>query len=200
MSRKQRTPEDTGLGYIAEQLRPLALPLAELKLDPRNARKHSEANLQAIVASLETFGQLKPIVVHAETRVIEAGNGTFAAAERLGWTHLACVLVKHDAAAARGFALADNRTAELAEWDPAVLESLLSEVEKESPDLWAELLLAELLPEDADPTEDEQPEREGGAPKSDFQIMIECDDVRHRDKLLGKLRRQGLRCRSVTWR
>jgi ParB-like chromosome segregation protein Spo0J len=49
--------------------------LSDLTTDPENARKHDKRNLDAIAASLEKFGQRKPIVV-MPTGVILAGNGT----------------------------------------------------------------------------------------------------------------------------
>ena len=51
--------------------------IESLKLDPNNARKHSKRNLDAIKASLEKFGQRKPIFVH--NGVVIAGNGTLEA-------------------------------------------------------------------------------------------------------------------------
>lgn len=112
-------------GRIAPSLLPLSRPIASLREDPKNARAHGEKNLDAIKASLSAFGQQKPIVVTADGTVI-AGNGTLRAATALGWTHLACVVTDLAADAARGFALADNRTAELAEWDVVQLQETLA--------------------------------------------------------------------------
>jgi DNA modification methylase len=110
---------------IAPALRSLARPIAELREDPRNARSHPERNLEAIKDSLSRFGQQKPIVI-ARDGVVVAGNGTLAAARALGWTHLACVTTDLQGDAQRGFALADNRTAELAEWDIVRLNEALA--------------------------------------------------------------------------
>ena len=55
------------------------MPVNELVNDPNNARTHDERNLDAIRASLERFGQQKPIVINADNTVV-AGNGTLAAA------------------------------------------------------------------------------------------------------------------------
>ena len=85
--------------------------LASLALDPRNARRHPERNLESIKASLNRFGQQKPIVVDADG-VIVAGNGTYAAAAALGWKSIDVVCTKLRGAEARAFAIADNRTAE----------------------------------------------------------------------------------------
>ena len=101
-----------------------------LQLDPNNARKHSEKNLQAIASSLEKFGQRKPIVVHND--VVIAGNGTLEAAKMLGWEEISVTEVpaNWDIETAKAFAIADNRTAELAEWDTPVLVTQLLEMEQ----------------------------------------------------------------------
>jgi len=98
------------------------LPIEKLKFDPTNARKHSDVNLAAIAESLKQFGQRKPIVITAEN-VIVAGNGTVEAARILGLTHVDVVRVPKDWSSnqVKAFALADNRTAELAEWNNEVL-------------------------------------------------------------------------------
>lgn len=103
--------------------------LSELVKDPRNARKHSEANLKAISGSLEAFGQRKPIVVTADG-VIVAGNGTVEAAESLGWTDIAVVRTPKEWSTEQvmAFALADNRTAELADWNHVELSEQLTEL------------------------------------------------------------------------
>ena len=113
---------------IIEQLLPLATPCAELREDPSNARKHSPRNLDAIKGSLARYGQRKPLVVNGRDGTVEAGNGTLAAAKALGWTHVAAVFVDDDPTTATGYSIADNRTAELAEWDDAALAALLGSV------------------------------------------------------------------------
>ena len=107
----------SALGRVAPGLEPLLRPVADLRLDPANARAHSERNVQAIADSLARFGQQKPHVVITSDGVVVAGNGTLEAARLLGWTQIACVTTDLEGGDVRGFAIADNRTAELAEWD-----------------------------------------------------------------------------------
>lgn len=110
---------------INPDLAKLARPLKDLREDPKNARKHDERNVVAIASSLARFGQQKPIVVNADG-VIIAGNGTFTAAKRMGWTHLAAVRFDKDAASEQlGYAITDNRSAELASWDDVILAEAL---------------------------------------------------------------------------
>jgi len=100
-----------------------------LTLDPQNARKHSSRNLAAIKASLEKFGQRKPLVVH--NGVVIAGNGTLEAARSLGWKEIAVSVCPDDwdSETAKAYALADNRSAELAEWDEIALSNQLVDLE-----------------------------------------------------------------------
>ncbi len=114
---------------IAESLKPLIIDIATVKLDPRNARKHPKPNLDAIKRSLEAYGQRKPIVVNSKTKQIEAGNGLYQAAWELGWSHIAAVFVEDDAKTAKGFALMDNQSALLADWDLPNLSDLLKELD-----------------------------------------------------------------------
>ena len=106
----------------------MKIQITELSLDPKNARKHSARNLEAIAASLNKFGQRKPIVVHRG--VVLAGNGTLEAAKSLGWTEIDVAEVPEDwdNDTAKAYALADNRTAELAEWDELELAKQLLEL------------------------------------------------------------------------
>lgn len=110
------------------KLESLLVPLHALKTDPTNARAHGDRNIEAITGSLREFGQQKPIVTRRDGTVL-AGNGMLEAARGLNWTHLAAVPTDLDGKLATGFALADNRTAELAEWDLKALAAALHGLE-----------------------------------------------------------------------
>lgn len=124
------------LSHITPDLRSLARPISALEFDPKNARKHSARNLEAIGEALAGFTQRKPIVVNRRGMIVEAGNGTLEAARAMiaqgdpRWNMLAQVLVDDDPETATGYGIADNRTAELAEWDQDVLGELLHELEE----------------------------------------------------------------------
>jgi DNA modification methylase len=104
--------------------------------DPANVRKHNERNLESIKASLARFGQQKPIVVGRDGVVI-AGNGTLAAARSLGWSMIDIVRSHLTGAEATAYAIADNRTAELAEWDEDALAQQLAALQIEDEELLA---------------------------------------------------------------
>lgn len=104
--------------------------LDSISQDPANVRKHSERNLEAIVSSLRAFGQQKPIVVDRRG-IILAGNGTYEAAKRLGWDSIEIHRTELEGVNATAFAIADNRTAELAEWDYEGLSKQLQTIQEE---------------------------------------------------------------------
>jgi DNA modification methylase len=123
------------------------VPVTKLTFDPNNARKHNRKNLDAIKASLKEFGQRRPLVVTTEY-VVVAGNGTLEAAKSLGWEEIAVtVLPFDDPEKAKAYALADNRTAELAEWDMEILTATVDELEQAGWDMDS-LGFGELRPTD----------------------------------------------------
>ena len=136
MAKKKATTKDPGpseadLAHILPALRPLATPLDQLLADPRNARRHPERNLAATQASLARFGQRKNVVARRQpdgALLLEAGHGTCAAARALGWRFVAAVVLEEGEREARAYGLADNRTAELAEWDVDELSVTLTEL------------------------------------------------------------------------
>jgi ParB-like chromosome segregation protein Spo0J len=170
------------------------IAVADLSLDPSNVRKHSRRNLDAIKASLRKFGQQKPIVVDAKGIVL-AGNGTLTAAQELGWTEIQIVRTDLAGVEATAFAIADNRTAELAEWDDnlgEVLQSLagdgydLSKIGFDQSDLDA------LIGENA------SSERKDVQIMSALEVIAECENEDQQKLAYDLLIEKGLKCRLVT--
>ena len=110
------------------------VPIGSVQFDPANVRRHGEKNLDAIKASLSRFGQQKPIVVDADGIVL-AGNGTLMAAKALGWPEVTIVRTSLKGAEATAYAIADNRTAELAEWDDDALAQTIAALQIEDEEL-----------------------------------------------------------------
>lgn len=138
------------------------VPVGSLQLDPKNARTHGRRNLDAIKASLVAFGQRRPLVVMPDGVVI-AGNGTLEAITELGWAEVAVTRLPKDwtREQAKAYALADNRTAELAAWDDDVLLESLTDLKTAGWDVegigWSMQDLARLGAE-VQVIEDEAPE------------------------------------------
>lgn len=120
---------------IHNSLKSLAVPIESLAQDPANARTHSRKSIESIKSSLGRFGQLKPIVLHRNGTTILAGNGTWEAAKELGWQEIAATKTDLESSESVAFAIADNRTAELADWDQELLDAQLAELKLEGQDL-----------------------------------------------------------------
>jgi DNA modification methylase len=125
MATRKKTEPD--LSYIAEELRPFAVPIDSLELDPKNARLHPEKNREATKASLAERGQVLPITVRLANRVVMTGNSTLELARELGWSHIAATFRDYTEQEAAAWAIAHNRSAELAEWDLEVLGETILE-------------------------------------------------------------------------
>lgn len=175
--------------------------IGDLVLDPSNARKHSPKNLEAIKGSLAKFGQQKPIVV-GKGNVVIAGNGTLEAARALGWDEISVVRTKLEGTDATAFAIADNRTGELAEWDAGVLGDTLKSLQDLDFDLDSigfsqddlDKMIAQPLPAEGLTDPDAVPEQvETRCKPGDLWILGEhrllCGDstnVQHVGRLMGE--------------
>ena len=93
------------------------LPLSSIRPDPKNPRRHTQANLASIRKCLAEFGQYRPILVNANTNLIVAGHGLYQVMSELGWAEADCVLMDLTDLQASAISITDNRTAELADWD-----------------------------------------------------------------------------------
>lgn len=116
------------LAHIIEDLRPLAVRLADLILDPRNANDHDDRSIDEIAKSIDRYGQRKPIVVNHRSGIVEAGNGTVLAIKKLKRQYVAAVFVDDDPTTATGYSISDNRSAQFAKWNSQLLDELLSEL------------------------------------------------------------------------
>ena len=120
-----------------------------------NARKHSDADTDAIMKSIQEFGFNDPIGVWKD--IIVEGHGRLIAAKRLGMEEVPIIRLDHLTDEQRkAYALAHNKTAELSSWDFDVLDAELQEL--------SDIDMSQFgfeLPEVEEPTEiteDEMPE------------------------------------------
>ena len=94
---------------------------AELVLYEGNPRRHGEKQMQALRRSLREFGFLRPLLIDRENRLV-AGQAVLQAAMAEGMDVVPCILAEGlTAEQRRAYILADNRLAELAEWDRQAL-------------------------------------------------------------------------------
>ena len=133
----------------------------------RNARTHSEEQVAQIAASIVEFGFTNPILAGSDG-VIVAGHGRLAAAQKLGLDTVPVVVLDHlTPTQRRALIIADNRIAENAGWDDAMLRIELQSLQEDGfnlditgfdADALAELMAGEETTVDGNTDEDAVPE------------------------------------------
>jgi len=136
--------------------------IQKIKIDslveyPGNARK---GNVGILVESLKVNGQYRPIIVQKSTNYVLAGNHLLKAANRLEWDEIDAVVIDVDDERALKIVLADNRTADLGEYDHDLLHSLLKELEDFAGTGYSIQDIDELEKLGGAPKEEEKPEVE----------------------------------------
>ena len=133
----------------------------------RNARTHSDSQVAQIAASIAEFGFTNPILAGSDG-VIVAGHGRLAAAQKLGIATVPVVVLDHlTPTQRRALVIADNRIAENAGWDEAMLQVELADLQGDDFDLsltgfdadaLADLLAGEETTSDGQTDEDSVPD------------------------------------------
>ena len=126
MAKRKKSEAAGAVRISAEEL--ITAPVAELVPYERNARTHSDEQVERLRRSLREFGFVSPILIDEERRVI-AGHGRLLAAQAEGMESVPCVRVGSlTEAQRRAYILADNRLAEDAGWDEEALRFELDEI------------------------------------------------------------------------
>lgn len=166
------------------------VPIDSVTPDPHNARERTPRNLAVIMKSLDRFGQRKPLVLGADG-VVYAGNGTLQAALALGWSEIWVSPTQLSGAEARAYAIADNRSGDLSQFDEVELSLQVGNLDAGLLDVIGFDLaeISELLPKAeaaAPPAPDGTPRKsshrqglDGGARQGRIvlRLMIACDTV-----------------------
>lgn len=97
------------------------MEIGALKPYANNPRNNDKA-VEAVAESIREFGFKVPIVIDKDGTIV-AGHTRYKAAQRLGLGSVPCIVADDlTPEQVKAFRLADNRTAELAEWDFQALE------------------------------------------------------------------------------
>jgi DNA modification methylase len=103
-------------------------PVADLKLYANNVRTHAEKSLARLADSIAEFGFVVPVVIDGENNVI-TGHGRIEAANRLKLATIPTICADHlTPAQVRAYRIADNRLAELSDWNEDALRIELGEL------------------------------------------------------------------------
>ena len=124
---------------VQSKITPQAWPAAQVEMwqvadlvpYAKNARQHPPEQIDQIAVSMERFGFTIPMLV-AEDGTIIAGHGRLMAAAQLGLAEVPVMIARGWSEEDRRlYTLADNRLAEIAEWDPEMLRIEIEELRED---------------------------------------------------------------------
>lgn len=153
-----------------------------------NNPRHNDEAVQYVANSIKEFGFKVPIVIDKDN-VIIAGHTRLKASQLLGITEVPCIRADDlNDEQVKAFRLADNKVAELANWDTELLDVALEELEFDMTQFGFE-------------TEDIAPVERvdlSGEITAQYQVIIECKDEMEQEDIYNELERKGYKCRVLT--
>ena len=103
-------------------------PIDRLTPYDRNARTHPDSQIKQIVASMNEFGFVNPILVDSAAGII-AGHGRYVAARKIGLATVPVIVLDHlTEEQKRAYIIADNKIALNSGWDDELLEAELRDL------------------------------------------------------------------------
>lgn len=169
------------------------LPLKVLKPYENNPRINEKA-VQAVANSIKEFGFNVPIVIDKDNIII-AGHTRYKASNLLGLEEVPCYRVENlTEEQVKAFRLADNKTAELAEWDFSKLDEELK------------CISIDMTQFDFDLSDFDIPEQEEEPPVStetnynyseQYGVIVMCESESEQEKVYNELTEQGYTCKVV---
>ncbi|MCB9102623.1 MAG: ParB N-terminal domain-containing protein, partial [Anaerolineales bacterium] len=111
----------------------IQMHVEHLKLWEENPRRNDHA-VDAVAKSIKAFGFNVPILCDNEFRIV-AGHTRWKAAKSIGMTSVPVIILDLTENQQKAFAIADNKTAEIADWDWPQLREIVEELERTDLDL-----------------------------------------------------------------
>jgi site-specific DNA-methyltransferase (adenine-specific) len=108
--------------------------VSELKGNPKNPRFNENA-VDKVALSIQRYGFRNPLIID-ENNIVWCGNTRLKAATKLGLEEAPCIVVKDlTPKQMEEYALLDNKTNEIAEWDFDLLSEILPDLDLDDFDL-----------------------------------------------------------------
>lgn len=162
--------------------------LDELTPYAKNPRKN-DAAVKPVMESIKKFGFKVPIVVDKDG-VIVTGHTRYKAAKKLSMETVPCVVADDlTPKEIKAFRLADNKVAEVAEWDFGLLSSELDDL--------FDFDMEAFGFEEAEEKE-ERSERKEVSLEEKYQIIVDCVDEFDAGEKYEKIMECGIECRVST--
>jgi len=109
--------------------------LADIKPYGKNAKTHPKKQVELLAENIKRFGFTTPCLVDKDNNLI-AGHGRLEAVKLLDWKDVPCVRMENlTDDEVKALRLADNKLAEMSEWDMGLVTEELKELDDELLDL-----------------------------------------------------------------
>ena len=108
--------------------------IENIKMWDKNPRKN-EVAVEKLIPLIEKYGFVNPVIID-QHGTLRAGHTRVKAMIKLGYAEVPAIIYDFDSEAdAIGYAIADNRVSEVAEWDNEKLFDILNELQEQDFDL-----------------------------------------------------------------
>ena len=114
--------KETGILFVDPSMVEM-IPVGDLKIYKRNAKKHTPEQIEQIINSIKAFGMNDPIGIWGKDNVIVEGHGRFLALQEMGETGVVpCIRLDHlTDEQRRAYALAHNKLTMNTDFDNQML-------------------------------------------------------------------------------
>lgn len=158
----------------------------------KNAKIHTEAQIEQIKKSIQEFGMNDPIAVWGDKNTIVEGHGRLEALKQLGYTEIDCIRLDHLTDEERkAYTLAHNKINMNTGFDIDLLDEELDSIED---------IDMEVFGFDLDDEEIHHAERTDLSDDVNdvYEVIIECTDEKQQQEIYTKLSSEGMKCRVLT--
>lgn len=156
----------------------------------KNAKIHTESQIEQIKKSIQEFGMNDPIAVWGDKNTIVEGHGRLEALKQLGYTEVDCIRLDHLTDEERkAYTLAHNKINMNTGFDIDLLDEELDSIEDIDMEDFGFL--------DMD-LEEEKERKEATLNEEEFQIIIDCEDESQAEHYYNKIQEIGIECRIST--
>jgi ParB-like chromosome segregation protein Spo0J len=162
----------------------------------KNARTHSDEQVNQIASSIKEFGFLNPILIDGDLNII-AGHGRVLAAQKLGIKAVPVLEISHlTEAQKRAYVIADNKLALNAEWNEDLLRIELSEL-AENFDLQLIGFSAPELDVLLGDVKEKVDKKIEISSNYEYRVMLYCDDEHQQREYIEKMIEMGIKCEGL---
>jgi ParB-like chromosome segregation protein Spo0J len=165
----------------------------------RNARKHSDTQVDQLVEAIKRWGFTVPLLIDEDNGVL-AGHGRLLAAIKLGLPDVPCVIARGwDETKKRAYAIADNKLGLNSQWDDELLKLELHDLQSIDGGL-AVMGFSEREIESVMETWASSGAQAATAQLGDgmaHRVIVDCADERQQAELIERFRQEGLKCRAL---